>query len=80
MSQLDEYRSEPYRVIAGCDTRDLSERVHELIKEGFVLYGSLNMSVDGQGKRHYSQVLVAPNVKRADYQVYVSSNKEFISF
>lgn len=77
MSQLDAYRDKPYRVIASCDTSDLSDRVHDLIKEGFVLYGSLNMSVDSEGRRHYSQVLVAPNVKRANYQVSVSSGKEF---
>ena len=70
-------QAKPYQIISGCDPDKVNNRVKDLMQEGYVLYGSLNMAVDAQANRHYSQVLILPSVKSADMYLTISRKTVF---
>lgn len=70
-------QAKPYRIISGRDPDQVNNRVTDLMQEGYVLYGSLNMAVDAQANRHYSQVLILPGVKSADMHLTISRKTVF---
>jgi len=76
MSQITQDAPKPYRIISGCDPEKVNNRVRDLLQDGYVLYGSLNMAVDAQANRHFSQVMVLPGIKSAD--IFLTLNRKIM--
>ena len=52
------HSEDEYEIVAACDTGIFKKRILSLLDSGYILYGDVVMAVDGDGRRHFAQVLI----------------------